>query len=119
MAQARVARLVGHDIEWDRRIRNCVVDRRRNALILQCKQCKHGLHCPCCGKRVSDHGFVRRNGQCLYAFTENGRAAQILHFVIFGSAGSVCVDIIDVIRRKAGITDGIRDATDDRLSIGA
>src|SRR5262245_52013077 len=117
--QASITRLVRYHVERNRRIRNGVVDRRGNALVLQREQGEHRLDRTSGRKRVADHGFVGGDRQALHALSKYGRATQIFHLVIFGCAGAVRVDVVDIIWSKTGVVDRVCDASDDRLAVGA
>src|SRR5664279_3302511 len=89
----RVARLVGHHIERDGRIRNVVIDGGRNALVLQREQRDHRLDRAGRRQRMTDHGFVGGDRHALHALAEHGGDAEILHLVVFRRAGAVRVDV--------------------------
>src|SRR4030095_12290178 len=76
---AGVARLVGDDVEGNRRIRNIVIDGRRNPLMLKRQQREHGFHRAGGGERVAYHRLVGRYRNLLGALAEHGRDAQIFH----------------------------------------
>src|SRR4029078_780675 len=50
---------------------------------------------------------------------KKGRTDEIFHFVVFRRARSVSVDIVDIVRRQAGIGDSVANASNNGLSVGA
>src|SRR5215831_17277811 len=119
MLQTSITRFVRHYVERNRGIRNSVIDRGRNALVLQREQREYCLNRTSGRKSVTDHGFVRRDWQALHAVPEYGRATEILHLVIFGGASAMRVNVVDITGSKPGVADRVCYTSDDRLAIGA
>ena len=97
----RVARLVGYHVERDRRIRNVVIDGRRNALVLERQQREDRLD------RARPPKGCGRPSIC-WRRPESARCARrtpcemprysILSFS--GVAGAMGVDVVDLVRRS-------------------
>src|SRR5262245_42916539 len=113
-----VARHVGDDVERDRRIRDLVVDGRRQALMLQRQQREHRLDGARRRQCVADHRLVRGDRDRLGTLAEHARNAEALHLVVLGRAGAGRIDVVDVVGREAGVGDVVADAADDRLAVG-
>src|SRR5258708_18474079 len=68
---------------------------------------------------MPDHRLVRGNRYRFRALAEYRRHAEIFHLVVLGRAGAMWVDVVDVVGAKTGIRDGVTDAADDGLAVGA
>src|SRR5262245_20252396 len=119
MAQICVARLIGHDVERNRRIWNGVIDCRGNALVLQRQKRKDGFDRSRRRKGMADHRFIRRDRQCFHALTKHGGASKVFHLVVFGSAGAMRVNVVYVVWRQTGVVDRVGYAANDRLAVRA
>src|SRR5262249_21890959 len=114
-----IARGVRHDIERYGRIGDVVVDRRRQTLMLQREQREYALNRAGRRQRVPDHRLIRGNRYRFRALAEHRRYAEIFHLVVLGRAGAMRVDVVDIIGSKPGVRDGVTDAADDGLAVGA
>src|SRR5262249_2784732 len=114
-----IARGVRHDIERYGRIGDVVVDRRRQTLMLQREQREYALNRAGRRQRVPDHRLIRGNRYRFRALAEYRRYAEIFHLVVLGRAGAMRVDVVDIIGSKTGVRDGVTDAADDGLAVGA
>src|SRR5262249_31420410 len=119
MTHLGVARLVRDHVERNGRIWDLVVDGRRQALMLQRQQGEYGFHGAGGRERMADHGLVRGDGNCLRAIAEPRRYAEIFDLVVLWRPGAMRIDVVDVVGREAGILDGVADAADDSLAVGA
>src|SRR5262249_56269857 len=96
-----------------------VVDRRRQALVLQREQGEYALDRAGGRQRVPDHRLVRGNRYRFRALAEYRRYAETFHLVVLGRPGAVRVDVVDIVGGKTGVRDGVTDAADDGLAVGA
>src|SRR6516164_3498060 len=119
MTDLGIARGVRHDIERYGRVGDVVVDRRRQALMLEREQCEYGLDRAGRRQRVPDHRLVRGNRYRPRPLAEYRRYAEIFHLVVLGRSGAMRIDVVDIVGSKPGVRDGVTDAADDGLAVGA
>ena len=53
------------------------------------------------------------------ALAEHGLERVVFHAVVFRRRGAVSIDVVDLVRRHAGIFQCCADGGDDRFAIGA
>src|SRR5690606_8140482 len=68
-------------------------------------------------QRVTDHRLVGGDGDGPDAVAEYGGERHMLHLVVFGRRGAVCVDVVDLGVGETGVGKGGADGGDGRRSV--
>src|SRR5665213_357352 len=112
------SRHVGHHVESDGRVGMPVVDGWRDDAFLDRLDGEDRFDRTGGSEGVADHRLVGAYRHLAHALAEDRRQRHRFHLVVLRRAGAVRVDVVDGIRRHAGIVDGYLYRADDRRAVG-